>query len=295
MKELVTVLTPTYNRKKEINNLYKSLMEQTDNRFIWLVIDDGSTDNTENLILEFQKNAKFEIVYIKKCNGGKHTALNLGFSLVKTELTIIVDSDDVLTPDAIEQICNKADYIRKHNLAGVAFLRGYNESKCIGDKFPDDNAIMNDIDVRLKKGVSGDKSEVWKSDILRKYQFPVFEGEKFQGENYVWWQIAREYNMLYVNKIIYITEYLEGGLTKSGRKLRIQNPLGGMENSKMAFYPEFPLKTRVKCGLLYCAYGFFAKKKIRNLIEESGSPIMILGLVPFGKLLHLYWYKKYEK
>lgn len=295
MKELVTVLTPTYNRKREISNLYKSLMQQTDDRFIWLVIDDGSTDNTEELILEFQKKTKFEIVYIKKCNGGKHTALNWGFSLVKTELTIIVDSDDVLTSDAIEQICNRVDFVKKNNLAGIAFLRGYDEKTCIGDMFPCHEVIMNDIDVRLKKSVLGDKSEVWRSDILRKYQFPVFEGEKFQGENYVWWQIAREYNMLYVNKIIYITEYLEGGLTKSGRKLRIKNPLGGMENSKMAFHHEFPLKTRLKCGLLYCAYGFFAKKKTRNLIEESGAPIMILGLMPLGKLLHLYWHKRYEK
>lgn len=289
----ITVLTPTYNRADQLQNLFESLQKQIEKRFKWLIVDDGSQDNTEEVVKSFLKKTDFEINYIKKENGGKHTALNVGFQMIDTYLTFIVDSDDVLTTNAIEEVYCNIETIKENDLCGVAYLRGYSEKECIGKLFPKSEVIDNDINIRLKCNVSGDKAEIWRTDILRQYQFPVFENERFQGENYVWWQIARRYNMLYINKIIYITEYLDGGLTKSGRAMRMRNPLGGMENSKMAFYPEFPLKTKIKCGLLYDVYGYQAKWSLRKIIKNSGSRgITCICALP-AKILQLYWKKKY--
>ena len=295
MDEMITVLTPTYNRENYLRELFKSLCKQTRKDFKWLIIDDGSQDDTEQLVNTFDSDADFKIEYIKKENGGKHTALNIGFKIINTYLTFIVDSDDVLTEDAIELIYNDIPIIKSNNLCGVSFLRGYSKAECIGNYFPKDGAIDNDITIRLKLNISGDKAEVWRTDILRQYQFPVFENERFQGENYVWWQIARKYNMLYRNKIIYITKYLDEGLTKSGRAMRLKNPLGGMENSKMAFYPEFPIKIKIKCGILYDLYGYQAKWTLCKIITTSGNSVITLFCALPAKVLQLYWKKKYLK
>jgi len=129
---------------------------------------------------------------------------------------------------------------------------------------------------------------------LRKYSFPIFEGERFQGENYIWWKIAMEYDVLYINKITYITEYLPDGLSMAGKKLRISCPLGGMENSKVAFNKKFPLRERVKRTLLFCCYGFFAKKNVKQIICESNKYGLVVLLIPCGWLLYKYWDKKYN-
>lgn len=293
MKDRITVMTPTYNRKQLLIKLFDTLNKQENKNFIWMIIDDGSSDGTENIIPSLIKQARFDIEYIKKENGGKHTALNKGFQNVKSEFIFIVDSDDILTPNAIQRVYDHIDTILEYNLAGISFLRGYSKTEVIGDKFPKSEEIFNDIDIRMKYGIKGDKAEVWRSDILKQYQFPVFEGEKFQGENYIWLQIARKYNMLYVNEIIYICNYLDGGLTLSGRKMRIKNPRGGMENSKQSFYKEFPLKTRLKGSWLYDCYAFFANKKPSEAINESGNKFMTTLMMPLGYLLYKYWNYKY--
>lgn len=292
MQELVTVLTPVFNRKHKIGNLFRSLQAQTVQNFRWLIIDDGSTDGLAELIPEIEEQANYTVQYCYKENGGKHTALNLGFQMVETELTFIVDSDDMLTPDAIESIEKVWSAVASNRLAGVSFLRGYSEEQVIGDRFPSEG-IYNGIDIQFRHKIGGDKSEVWRTDILKKYRFPVFEGEKFQGENYIWWQIALEYDLYYVNQIIYITEYLVGGLTRSGKPLRIRNPLGGMENSRMGLDKRFPLRERCKRAWLYVCYGKFAGKRFGEIVKGSGYPILIGCNYPFGLLLYKYWKHKY--
>lgn len=293
MSELVTILTPTYNRKKQLYNLFESLNKQINKNFIWLIVDDGSTDGTEKIISDLKNRAEYKIEYISKSNGGKHTALNIGFQQVSTKLVFIVDSDDILIENAVQKIYDNSYELEKNNLAGISFLRGYDENKIIGDVFPTKKSIYNGIDIQFRYKITGDKAEVWRSDILKQYQFPVFDGEKFQGENYIWWQIARRYNMLYVNEIIYITKYLDGGLTLSGKKMRIKNPKGGMENSRQAFYKEFPLKTRLKYSWLYDCYAFFDNKKPSEAIKESGNKFMTAMMMPLGYLLYKYWNVKY--
>lgn len=292
---LLTILTPTYNRGNLLKQCYESLENQSLKDFEWVVIDDGSQDDTREIIAKISQNSSFPIRYFYKVNGGKHTALNLGFHKAKGTLTMILDSDDRLTEDAVETIelsWNK--YKDVENLSSIAFLRCYSDKKIIGDLFPEDEFKSNHIECRINLGIKGDKSEVYITKILQRYKFPVFEGEKFLSEGLVWTKMGREYVCIYINKAIYITEYLDAGLTKSGRLLRIKCPLGGMESCKEGLHTDINIKQRIKHMLLYQCYGFFAKKKLSEMINNCGYRILFTLCIPGGYLLYKYWKYRYE-
>lgn len=218
----ITVFTATYNRKHLLCKLYESLRRQTSYEFEWLIIDDASTDYTDELVNEWiNKENNFEIRYIRQKHGGKHRALNKGFFEAKGEYFFIVDSDDYLTDDAIEIISGWIDQIKDSNerLAGVSGLRAY-ESGEINGGIPivnDEGWIDADCFSRNKYNLNGDKAEVFKTDILRQHLFPEFDGEFFLTEDVCWNSIYKDnYKIRWFNKAIYICEYLDGGLTKSG-------------------------------------------------------------------------------
>lgn len=224
----LTVFTPTYNRGYIIGKLYESLKSQTKKDFEWIVIDDGSTDNTELLFQNWIKEEnEFKITYLKKKNGGKHRAINDALEIAKGELFFIVDSDDFLIYEAVEKIIAwEKDINNKNNYAGIAGNRGKNKETIIGETF-----LGNWIDAtsleRNKYNIRGDKAEVFYTDVLRKFKFPVFEGENFITENVVWNRIAYEgYKIRWFNEIIYICDYLGDGLTQAGMNNFIKNPKG---------------------------------------------------------------------
>ena len=289
MKPLISIITPTFNRAKNLPTLFVSLQNQTIKNFEWLIIDDGSQDQTSEVVKSFYSD-DFVIRYLKKENGGKHTALNLAFSVIKSELTFIVDSDDILTMDATEEIEKDWHKYKNKNLCGISYLRGYSDVKVIGDLFPKDYSIDNFISLRFNKHVDGDKAEVWVSKYLKAHSYPVFEGEKFLGESYLWITLAKERDMLFRNKIIYITEYLEGGLSRSGRALRIKCPKGGMFTSLMMMSREFKLDQRIKGAILYSCYASFAGLPFRKSIKSPYS-MMKLFCYPFGIFLYYRWRK----
>ena len=292
---LITVFTPTYNRTNTLERLFDSLCRQTCFDFEWIVVDDGSIDDTYNLIQSFyNENHSFEIRYFYQENGGKHTAINRGMIEAHGELFFIVDSDDVLTADAIRTIVDDWEKVKDKDLCGISYLRGFSELKVIGDRHPIDHGIGNFIDVRVNQNVGGDKAEVWVTKLMRAFPFPVFPNEKFIGETYIWYQLAERYDMLFVNKIIYITEYLGGGLTKSGKAMRIKNPLGAIELCKIAMSPNFCFKAREKKAMLYVAYHFFAKKGFKDMMDIPYKGLVLLNYVP-GYLLYRYWKWKYDK
>lgn len=218
----ITVFTATYNRESLLPRLYKSLAEQTNKNFEWLIIDDESTDSTEKLINKWIENEKsFQIRYIKQEHGGKYRALNKGFLEANGEYFFIVDSDDYLTNTAIEKSCSwiKEIEISNKNLAGVAGLKAYENGRISGGnpKIDDKGWIDADCFEREKYGLGGEKAEIFKTDILRDHLFPEFEGEFFLTEAVCWNSIyADGYKLRWFNEIIYKFEYLEDGLTKSG-------------------------------------------------------------------------------
>lgn len=290
---MITVLTPTFNRGGGLQSLWDSLQKQTVKDFEWLVVDDGSTDGTKNLITQLQENSDFPIRYIYKSNGGKHTALNVGIQTICSELTFIVDSDDCVTDDAVESILKiHQKYRSQNNICGYAFLRAFPDGKVNGKKFDVDEKIGSYIDVRVNGDDTGaDKAEVFKTHCLKEFPFPEYPNEKFLGEDLVWVRMARKYQMVHINKAIYIGNYLEGGLTNNRRKHNIASPIGCMHRAEEFMESDLKTRYRIKGGLQYIVYGRFAGVKVIDLIRKSRHKILATVCIPGGLLLYARWNK----
>lgn len=290
---MITVLTPTFNREGVLRSLWDSLQKQTVKDFEWLVVDDGSTDGTKNLITQLQEKSDFPIRYIYKSNGGKHTALNVGIQTICSELTFIVDSDDCVTDDAVESILKiHKKYRSQNNICGYAFLRAFPDGKVNGKKFDVDEKIGSYIDVRVNGDDTGaDKAEVFKTHCLKEFPFPEYPNEKFLGEDLVWVRMARKYEMVHINKAIYVGKYLEDGLTNNRRKHNIASPVGCMHRAEEFMESDLKTRYRIKGGLQYIVYGRFAGVKVVNLIRKSRHKILATVCIPGGLLLYARWNK----
>lgn len=226
----ITVFTPSYNRGYRIGDLYQSLKQQTFHDFEWVVVDDGSTDNTEDLFSDFSKEHNFfPIRYIKKENGGKHRAINIGVTKAQGELFYIVDSDDYLPNNALEIIDSTEKTIpedEKFGFAGVCGQKGYDSQTPIGKSFDGELLDITSLQ-RAEYHITGDKAEVFYTHILRKYPFPEFEDERFVTECVVWDKIAADnYKLRFFNHVVMICEYLPDGLSAQGQSLFENNPKG---------------------------------------------------------------------
>ena len=289
----ITVLTPTFNRGGRLQSLWDSLQKQTVKDFEWLVVDDGSTDGTKNLITKLQEKSDFPIRYIYKSNGGKHTALNVGIQTIRSELTFIVDSDDCVTDDAVESILKiHKKYRSQNNICGYAFLRAFPDGKVNGKKFDVNEKIGSYIDVRVNGNDTGaDKAEVFKTHCLKEFPFPEYPNEKFLGEDLVWVRMARKYEMVHINKAIYVGNYLEDGLTNNRRKHNIASPVGCMHRAEEFMESDLKTRYRIKGGLQYIVYGRFAGVKICDLIRKSRHKVLATVCTPGGLFLHSRWSK----
>ena len=290
---MITVLTPTFNREGVLRSLWDSLQKQTVKDFEWLVVDDGSTDGTKNLITQLQEKSDFPIRYIYKSNGGKHTALNVGIQTICSELTFIVDSDDCVTDDAVESILKiHKKYRSQNNICGYAFLRAFPDGKVNGKKFDVDEKIGSYIDVRVNGDDTGaDKAEVFKTHCLKEFPFPEYPNEKFLGEDLVWVRMARKYEMVHINKAIYVGNYLEDGLTNNRRKHNIASPVGCMHRAEEFMESDLKTRYRIKGGLQYIVYGRFAGVKVVDLIRKSRHKVLATVCTPGGLFLHSRWSK----
>ena len=288
---MITVLTPTFNRGGRLQSLWDSLQKQTVKDFEWLVVDDGSTDGTKDLITQLQEKSDFPIRYIYKNNGGKHTALNVGIQTICSELIFIVDSDDCVTDDAVESILKiHKKYRSQNNICGYAFLRAFPDGKVNGKKFDVDEKIGSYIDVRVNGDDTGaDKAEVFKTHCLKEFPFPEYPNEKFLGEDLVWVRMARKYEMVHINKAIYVGNYLEGGLTNNRRKHNIASPVGCMHRAEEFMESDLKTRYRIKGGLQYIVYGRFAGVKVVDLIRKSRHKVLATVCTPGGLFLHSRW------
>lgn len=291
----LTILTPAYNRADGILNLFQSLNRQTCMDFEWVIVDDGSTDNTQEVLTQIVKEAHFNIRHYYKENGGKHTALNDGLAYIHSDLTFIVDSDDCLTDDAVEAILSVHNrYAGKENICGYSFLRMFPDGQINGKQFVPNERIGTYIDVRINgDDTFADKAEVFLTKCLKEYPFPEFPNERFLGEDLVWIRMARKYNMVHINQAIYIGSYLENGLTKNRRKNNIKSPVGCYYRANEFMCKDIKLKYRIKGAVQYIVYGKYAGYGIGKMFKDSNSrALMCSSLIP-GLILYHVWKRKY--
>lgn len=288
----LSIITPTYNRGHLLKNCYESLLRQTDKDFQWIIVDDGSSDNTQDVVRTFDTK-DFEIICVTKENGGKHTALNAAHPYIRGKYVLILDSDDHLTEDAVHAVREAWDRWEIHSDVGiVTFLKGsaVDNPDC---EVSDYDTSVDILRYRRTVHYGSDCCEVIRSELFLKYPFPEYAGERFISECALWNRVSITHKCVYINKVIYLFEYLEGGLTKSGRKLRITNPRGGMFICDLRMQKKNHFTQRVKYGLLYCCYGFFAGEKPgRMLAGTKYKALAALCMVP-GYAMYRLWKHKY--
>jgi len=294
MKPILTIFTPTYNRAYILEKAYRSLQCQSDKRFEWIIVDDGSNDNTKNLVQKWQdENNTFKIEYYFQENSGKHIAINNGIEFAKGKLFLILDSDDYLRNDAVEFIIKQTTNIKeKLNYGGIVANRVYSNGNIIGTTFDGDYKDLTFFE-REKNGITGDKAEVFFTDILRQYKFPKFANEKFCTEALVWNRIAKDgWLFRFFNENIYYTEYLNDGLTKKYQVLMEQNPCQAYiffkEYYKNNIYMTYKIKILYFLNLIY-----FAKKSNGedNVIKEFNLNKIFIRIVYY--MARLYRLLKY--
>lgn len=281
----ITVFTPTFNRSNTLERLYRSLQRQTFTDFEWLVIDDGSTDETKALFEKWiTKENTFPIYYQYKENGGKHTAINMGLDKARGELFFTADSDDYLTDDALEKVNKWANSLPiNKNFCGVVGNWGYTESETPNTIFEGkwrDASLLERYPECSEKPIDGERAWVFFTDIHRKYKYPVFENEKFMTEAVAWNRMAKDgYKMRIFNDIIYIYKYLPNGLTLSGSKMFIENPKGyGLwlsEKLKFGCYSHFQ-QWKIIYSYVCCQNGRLSTIDIAHNIGSPSWKITLL-------------------
>lgn len=224
---LLTIFTPAYNRAHTLHRTYESLLSQDCKDFVWLIVDDGSTDNTAELVKTWQKKDNgFEIRYVYKENGGMHTAHNTAYENIDTELNICIDSDDRLADNAVKKILDKWNSVKDCGYAGIIGLDADFNGEIIGKGFPDDlkeTTLMG----YYANGGSGDKKLVYRTDIIKKYPpYPVFEKEKYVSLAYKYRLIDQSYKLSVLNEVLCNVEYQPDGSSNSMLKQYLNNPKG---------------------------------------------------------------------
>ena len=284
MKEIITIFTPTYNREIELKRLYKSLCKQTCDLFEWLIIDDGSIDNTEQLIKDWIDDSTFNIRYVKQENKGKSFSHNVGTELTNTELFTCVDSDDYLTETAVESIIKCWNVCRSTDIGILAKRDVTGLKREVYDK---------EIHISLRSaysqyGIIGDTMLIYRTDIIKKYKFPYFEGEKFVPENYLYDLLDREGTLYFLNEVLYKGEYLADGYTKNMSTILKTNPKGYLAYINQRLQMDLELKYKMADTIRYISMAKVMKSN--NIIRNSIYPIVTLLMYPLGVL---HYYRKY--
>lgn len=249
----ITILTPTYNRASLLPRLFDSLLRQTNKDFEWIVVDDGSTDDTREVVANLKEkcDGAFPMGYVYKANGGKHMAINIGAERARGELLFIADSDDLLTDDALETVANSwHDISDDKSFAGIAGLDiAMDTREVIGSGLPQEHIDCNAIDIRYRHHVTGDMKEVFRTEVLREFPFPEFAGERFCPEQLVWFRMARRYRLRYINKPIYIANYQPDGITAGITRARMRNPSASMLTYAELTECPVPFLVKVKAAI----------------------------------------------
>ena len=283
--KFLTVFTPAYNRAETLKRTYESLCEQDCKEFIWLIVDDGSTDDTQELVQNWiKKNNGFEIKYIYKENGGMHTAHNVAYENITTELNVCIDSDDRLAAGAVTKIKNKWNKVKNKGYAGIIGLDAdLNTGRVIGKGFPK-GMKETTLGGYYAGGGQGDKKLVYRTDIINSVpSYPVFPGEKYVGLAYKYTLIDQKYKLSVLNEVLCDVEYQADGSSGTMYKQYLKNPKGFAFYRKICM--QYPISTKrlVMDCIHYCSSSFIIKNK--EYVKESPRKLLTVICTPFGLLL----------
>lgn len=284
---LITVFTPAFNRAHTIWRTYQSLCRQTCKDFIWMVIDDGSTDNTAELVLKWKENSEFEIIYIYQQNQGMHGAHNTAYQNITTELNVCIDSDDYMPDDAIELITKFWRNNGSDKYAGIIGLDVDLNQQIIGTEFPN-NLKETTLTDFYANGGKGDKKLVYRTEVIKKYpEYPIFDNEKYVGLAYKYMLIDQNYTLLTINKPLVVVEYQQDGSSNNMLHQYWNNPKGFAFYRKTEMVLAPTLKRRFMSCIHYVSSSIISKNK--NFIKESPKKLLtILSILPgFGLFLYI--------
>lgn len=291
MIKALTVFTPTYNREQTLPRTFESLTRQVGEVFDqmeWLVVDDGSTDGTEKMVRGWMEAPlPFELRYIKQANGGKHTAFNRAVKEAKGAYFFTVDSDDWLPKDAISTVLGLLPELSKQPaLAGIIALKSFGSGELIGRAFPENYPDSSAYELAVA-GHGGERTLIFKTEVLRQYPFPVIEGEKFIGECVVYDRIDRQYKYRVCNKPLTVCEYQPDGLTSRLFATMMRNATGYKIYYAQRIDMARSLKERWRYAVHYVAFSLLKKEHSYNY---RGRHRWLLGVAwPFGAMGFLYY------
>lgn len=287
MEKKLTIFTPTYNRATFLPRVYQSLLQQTDQRFVWQIVDDGSQDDTEAVVGQFQQQGIIEIQYIKKENGGKHTAYNVGVKAAQTELFFVaLDSDDWLHSNAVQKVLSLWEQAQPDTV-GMTFLCENGKGSKLCNVFQEKELKSRNASLQeafQNDWFLGEAEYVLRTEYAKQFLYPEMDGEKFFTEAYVYLQMTGK--MLWSKESIYVREYQTNGLTDSVLSGFVKNP------KSYALYNDLRLSLcrqkglkRLKYALYYDVFCILAKEK--RFLRKSSAPLLsvaVMPLAPFASL-----------
>lgn len=290
----ITVFTPAYNRGYILPQCYESLKRQTNKDFEWLIVDDGSSDNTGELVKEWIKNDNgFNIRYIYQENQGMHGAHNTAYENINTELNVCIDSDDYMPDNAIEKILDFwKNTEHDDHIAGILALDSYHDGSVIGGLLPvEEHQKGRMYDYYERYGVKGDKKFILRSDLTKGNPYPLFEGEKYVNLASKYSLLDKNYELLALNEVVCIVEYLEDGSSLNMFKQYLKNPKGFAYSRKLCMsLPNVSMSYRFRQAIHYVSSSIISRNK--HFLKESPKKGLTVFAIPFGILLTVYIKKK---
>lgn len=285
MPPTLTIFTPAYNRAHLLPRLYASLCRQSSRDFCWLIIDDGSTDNTRELVQDWIAEQRLPIRYEYKPNGGMHTAHNLAYRLIDTELNTCIDSDDYMPDDAVEKILHFWREKGGDDVSGIVGLDATEDGRIIGTPFAESGERLTLTDF-YHNGGKGDKKLVYRTSVMQALpEYPEFAGEKYVGLGYKYMLADLQMPLLTLNEPLVVVEYQPDGSSNTMWKQYGRNPQGFafLRRETMKHHPYF--KERFKAAIHHISSCIFLNK---NPLTDSPCPLLSIAALPFGIVLHVF-------
>ena len=277
MKTL-TIFTPAYNRAHTLERTYKSLCRQTCHDFVWLIVDDGSTDNTRDIVSTWINEKVIDIKYVYQENQGMHGAHNMAYRNIETELNTCIDSDDWMPDDAVSKIIDFWCSNGSNEYAGLVGLDMTEDGQIIGTRFSESHVNMTNY---YDQGGRGDKKIVYRTDVIKKYpEYPLFPGEKYVSLASKYFMIDQDYELLTLNEPLVIVEYQQDGSSLNMWKQYWRNPRGFLYDRKLVLSSKPKLLKRFKYCIHYISSKLIAREY--NIISDSPCKISTMLMLPLG-------------